>query len=49
MMGKCKKYVTPVRQQWSYVFLELTHRNDPLETGLSYLLTDQYKNEIFVG
>ena len=24
-MGQCKKYVTPVRQQWSYVFLALTH------------------------
>ena len=25
-MGKCKKDITPVRQQWSYVFLALTHR-----------------------
>ena len=24
-MGKCKKNVTPVRKQWSYVFLALTH------------------------
>ena len=25
-MGKCKEAVTPVRQQWSYAFLVLTHR-----------------------
>ena len=25
-MGQCKKDVTPVRYQWSYVFLALTHR-----------------------
>ena len=25
-MGKCKEAVTPVRQQWSYGFLALTHR-----------------------
>ena len=26
LMGLCKKDVTPVHQQWSYVFLALTHR-----------------------
>ena len=24
-MGQCKKDITPVREQWSYVFLALTH------------------------
>ena len=27
-MGQCKKDVTPVRYQWSYVFLALTHRSE---------------------
>ena len=26
-MGKCKKDVTPVCEQWSYVFHVLTHQN----------------------
>ena len=26
LMGLCKKDVSPVRQQWSYIFLSLTHR-----------------------
>ena len=25
VMDKCKKYVTPVHKQWSYIFLALTH------------------------
>ena len=25
-MGQCKKDVTPLRLQWSYVFIALTHR-----------------------
>ena len=24
--GQCKKYITPLHQQWSYVFLALTHQ-----------------------
>ena len=29
-MGKCKKDITPVRWQWSYVFLALTHQIDSI-------------------
>ena len=34
-MGLCKKDGTPVRQQWSYIFLALSHRY--LQTNISKL------------
>ena len=36
LMGSCKKNVTPVRPQWSYVFLEITHRYSVLTTSWTW-------------
>ena len=35
-LGYCKKDVTPVRGQWSYVFLALTHRYGIIHNMVNY-------------
>ena len=49
-MGLCKKDVTPVREQWSYIFLALTHWLDNHEKMIvsPYLRSDwNYKGSNF--
>ena len=36
-MGQCQKDVTPVRYQWSYVFLASTHRTESLNAHVPYI------------
>ena len=36
-MAKCKKDVTPVREQWSYVFLALPNRDIMSDLGCNWL------------
>ena len=41
-MGQCKKDVTPLLTQWSYVFLALTHRYKAQAEGIVCHLLESY-------